>query len=59
MLLYIVDNTGRHDIDSGREGLINDLGFLSYYHLHDFLKLIGAVAAVDEPSTRYIVRSFG
>ena len=28
--LYIVDNTGRHDIDFGREGLINDLSFFSY-----------------------------
>ena len=30
VLLCIVDNTGRHDIDFGREGLINDLCFFSF-----------------------------
>ena len=29
VLLYIVDNAGRHDIDFGREGLINDLTFFT------------------------------
>ena len=30
VLLYIVDNAGRHDIDFGREGFINDLSFFSH-----------------------------
>ena len=31
VLLYVVDNAGRHDIDFGREGLIIDyLSFSSY-----------------------------
>ena len=31
VLLYIVDNAGRHAIDFGREGLImNDLSFFHY-----------------------------
>ena len=38
MLLYVADNTGRHDIDDidfRREGLINDLSFFSYLHLNE------------------------
>ena len=30
VLLYMVDNKRRHDVDFGREGLINDLSFFSY-----------------------------
>ena len=29
VLVYIVDNTGRHDIDFGREGLSDDSSFFS------------------------------
>ena len=35
LLLYIVDNTGRHDNDFGRDGLINYLNFLSDEHLNE------------------------
>ena len=30
VLLYMVDNAGRHDIDFGREELVCDLSFFSY-----------------------------
>ena len=35
LLLYIVDNTGRHDIDFGSKGLINYLSLVSYEHLNE------------------------
>ena len=36
VLLYIVDNVGRHFTDFGSEGLTNDLIFFSYQHLDSF-----------------------
>ena len=35
LLLYIVDNTGRHHIDFRGETLINDLSFFSYWRLNE------------------------
>ena len=32
---HVVDNAGRHYIDCGREGLINDLSFFSYWDLNE------------------------
>ena len=64
VLLYIVDNTGGHDIDYGRKELMNYLSFFSYEHLNESFLLTWAVVAVDEtsgssewPSTRYIARN--
>ena len=36
VLLYIVDNAGRRDIDFGREGVIvDDLSFFSYSYISE------------------------
>ena len=35
VLMYTVDNTEGHDIDFGREGLMNNLSFFSHKHLHE------------------------
>ena len=40
VLLYIVDNTGRHGIDFEREGLLNDLSLFSFLHLNQSFLLV-------------------